>query len=111
MTELVMFVSSVTGKPVSRLPLPSSRGGGRSLIGATRVGGEYQYDESEIVGLTRAEAEAHGKIYRRLIAEDELRERSRTDWEAWQRALREREKMAAAEAKEEPAAPAGGEGT
>lgn len=107
MHELVLFVSCVAGKPVSRLPL---RGARSELIGAWREKGEYKYDEEIVVALTRAEVEAHGKVYERAIAEGDLRRRTRADWETWKTALLEREKKAAAEA-QTPAPPAGGEGS
>lgn len=110
MHELVLFVSCVDGKPVSRLPLPG-RPAARELIGCVREGRVYKYDEEEIVGLTRAEMQAHGRVYERLIAEGYLRRRTRADFDAWQAALRERERMAAAAAQTTPAAPAGGEGS
>jgi hypothetical protein len=116
--ELVLFVSCVQDKPVTRLPLPGAKRGGTTIIGAQRVEGRLRYDEDAVIGLTRAEVEAHGKIYRRTIAEGNLRARTRQDFDAYRKAQKERQARTIAEAEKAakdaaqsngPAAPAGGD--
>ena len=115
--DLILFVSCVPDKPVTRLSL---RPGPRQLIGAER--GENRtitYFPDVVVGLTRAEVEAFGKEYERTIGEGNLRRRTLEDWQAHRAAQKARQveelaKIKAAQeaaAKEQPAGSTADNGT
>ena len=87
MAALVLFVSCVDGKPVTRLPLPGSRARASPvLIGAHRDGRRTVYDEAAVIGLTQAEVDEHGRIYERALREGNLRRRSAEEHAAYQAA-------------------------
>lgn len=78
--DLVLFVSCVHDKPVTRLAL--THRAGKMLIGAERVEGRIDYHPDQVIGLTRAEVDAFGPTYERTIREGDLVRRTRADWEA-----------------------------
>lgn len=104
--DLVLFVSSVEGKPVTRL-------GKGVLIGCRREKGAYIFDTVAVIAITQAEVELYGRVYERTIKEGALVRRTRADFDAYQAKIREREsalhKKSAAPAASAPAAPAGGQ--
>lgn len=107
---LVLFVSCVDGKPVTRLPLPGSRARASPvLIGAHRDGRRTVYDEAAVIGLTEEEVDAHGRIYERAIREGNLRRRTAEEHAAYQAALKKNAPRGAES--NGPALPAGGEET
>ncbi len=106
--DLVLFVSCVKDKPVTRLSL---RPGPRQLIGAERgEARQLTFDEAAVVALTRAEVEAFGAVYERTVKEGHLRRRTREEWEAAKAAqkARAREEQAKITAAEEAAQKAAG---
>jgi hypothetical protein len=105
-SDLVLFVSSVEGKPVTRLPVRGGRAPG-GLIGARREGGKYVYDTAAVVGLTRAEVREHRSYYERVIAEGSLRRRTQEEWERARTA--QKAHAAAHAAKNRPATSVGGD--
>ena len=109
---LVLFVSCVRDKPVTRLPLPGSRARASPvLIGAHRDGRRTVYDEAAVIGLTQAEVDEHGRIYERTIREGNLRRRTAEEHAAYQAAQKavpaESDAPRGAESNG-PASPAGG---
>lgn len=78
--DLVLFVSCVPDKPVTRLALVPRAG--KTLLGAERAEGRIDYHPDQVIGITRAEVDAFGPTYERTIGEGHLVRRTREDWEA-----------------------------
>lgn len=93
-TELVLFVSCVTDKPVTRF---STTPAAKTIIGAMRLEGRLVYDEKIIVALTRAEATIFEREYARAINDGYLKKRTKAEWEAWRKEQKEVAKKAAEE--------------
>ena len=76
------YVSSVKGRLVTRyvsLQQPSPQ-----YIGATRQGRVVTFNTEAVVALPAVEWKRHRREYRKLIRNKSLRERTKSDFDAWQ---------------------------
>lgn len=79
--DLVLFVSSVEGKPVTRFGA-----GPLALIGAHFEGRTIVYQPRRVVGLSRDEIDRYGDHYARTLREGGLTARTREEYDAQQAA-------------------------
>lgn len=98
MSEFV-YVSSVQGKLVTRFP--SLQQSVAQYIGATRKGKTITWNTEQVVAIPTAEWRKYRRSYKRAISDGSLKERTESDFKAWQRKRADADKVTAQKAEQE----------